>query len=65
MENNMYLPVVDGSLCDGCSLCVELCPAMVFSLEGGVAVADAGKCVGCGLCVPLCPREAISLVIDP
>ncbi len=65
MGNVEYTPMVNASLCDGCSLCVELCPAMVFRLEGRVAVADAGKCIGCGLCVPLCPREAISLVIDP
>ncbi|MBN1423996.1 4Fe-4S binding protein [Candidatus Fermentibacteria bacterium] len=66
-----FLPVVDGSTCTACGVCVELCPVEAVSLQpcseseswvGTVARVDESRCLGCGLCARRCPSEAIRLV---
>ncbi|MEM0199126.1 MAG: 4Fe-4S binding protein [Desulfurococcaceae archaeon] len=55
---------VDYGKCNTCKLCVEYCPAFVFTLEENrVVVANGDKCVECYGCVPLCPQGAISVRI--
>jgi len=63
-------PVVDEALCDGCSICVEECPANCLEIiipEGkgeahGVShLTDTELCHGCGMCERHCPIEAITL----
>ncbi len=56
------LVIVDKDKCDGCGLCVEVCPTSVFELKNGKAeVVDQNKCMLCYGCMPLCPREAIKV----
>jgi NAD-dependent dihydropyrimidine dehydrogenase PreA subunit len=63
-----YLPDVttlelDGDLCTGCGMCVEVCPHAVFRLEGGHAfVDDRDACIECGACQTNC--EAGALQVD-
>ncbi len=61
------LVTVDKDKCDGCGLCVEVCPTSVFELKNGKAeVVDQSKCMLCYGCMPLCPREAIKVEdLDP
>jgi len=50
---------VIADLCDGCEVCVPVCPVNAIRMEEGKAVVDPFQCVGCGACVPVCPRDAI------
>ncbi len=53
--------------CDGCALCVDVCPYQAISLEeyevDGIihkkVSADPALCKGCGLCEATCPKEGI------
>lgn len=52
---------VDASKCIMCMLCVEYCPAYVFSRSNDKVIADSSKCIECYGCVPLCPTGAIAV----
>jgi len=50
----------DGNLCNGCGMCVNVCPHAVFKLENKRAVlADKGACMECGACAKNCEPKAI------
>lgn len=53
--------------CDGCALCVDVCPYRAISLENyerdgqrhsRIAV-DKALCKGCGLCEATCPKDGV------
>lgn len=50
-------PILDGSKCGKCTLCIERCP--VGAVSSGPLSVDLGKCVFCGDCEALCPGESI------
>ncbi|EKD34408.1 MAG: hypothetical protein ACD_75C02355G0001 [uncultured bacterium] len=59
---------VDETYCDGCALCVDVCPYNAISLiEKGPAGADGkrviqvnkAQCKGCGLCQGTCPKRGV------
>ncbi|MEM3536414.1 MAG: CoB--CoM heterodisulfide reductase iron-sulfur subunit A family protein, partial [Candidatus Bathyarchaeia archaeon] len=50
---------VIADLCDGCKLCVPVCPVNAITVQENKAKIDPFQCVGCGACVPVCPKEAI------
>jgi NAD-dependent dihydropyrimidine dehydrogenase PreA subunit len=62
-------PTVDELRCDGCGLCVRICPEQVLVLERGrVVVVDLRRCSYAGLCELICPNQAIRRhfeIIDP
>ncbi len=53
--------------CDGCALCVDVCPYMAIKLEeykdNGHAhrriATDKALCKGCGLCAATCPKGGV------
>jgi heterodisulfide reductase subunit A len=55
--------------CDGCALCLDVCPYHAIKLEefkdNGHAhrriVTDKALCKGCGLCEATCPKEGITV----
>ncbi|MCL5884856.1 MAG: 4Fe-4S binding protein [Deltaproteobacteria bacterium] len=50
----------DAKRCNGCGMCVKVCPHAVFKLEDKRAVlADRGACMECGACAKNCEQEAI------
>ena len=50
----------DDALCNGCGMCVAVCPHAVFRLEHKRAVlADRGACMECGACAKNCEEGAI------
>ena len=62
INSTYYLSVIDGDVCSGCGLCVDICPTEAISLNSeGVAQRDEAACFGCGVCARSCPEEAISL----
>lgn len=60
---------VDDTHCDGCALCIDVCPYHAITLVEKKAAdgADAGKvilvnkaqCKGCGLCQGTCPKRGV------
>ena len=50
----------DPTKCNGCGLCVIVCPHAVFAMAKKRAVlADRGACMECGACAMNCEPEAI------
>ena len=69
-----FIPVVEESVCSGCTKCVDVCPVEGMSLVSAndaarprqrVARVDESVCLGCGVCVRTCPKEGIRLQSRP
>lgn len=57
---------IDTGRCQGCGLCVALCPSRTFRLEDGLARVTGAACIGCDHCAAICPAAAVSVeFIDP
>ena len=55
----MVVPLaVDESRCNGCEICVSVCPFNAISMEDGLAKIH-DNCTDCGVCIEECPEEAI------
>ncbi len=53
---------LDVTRCNGCGLCVRVCPHAVFAMvEKRAVLADRGGCIECGACTRNCEPEAISV----
>jgi len=53
---------LDESLCNGCGLCVEVCPRAVFTIIARrAALTDRGACIECGACALNCETGAVSV----
>jgi len=53
---------IDRDKCDGCGVCVEICPTDALRLdEGGKAYVKYDECWYCGCCELECPRKAVKL----
>jgi NAD-dependent dihydropyrimidine dehydrogenase PreA subunit len=52
----------DAAKCNGCALCVIVCPHEVFSMVNKRAVlSDRGACMECGACAKNCESAAITV----
>jgi NAD-dependent dihydropyrimidine dehydrogenase PreA subunit len=69
MGSLRYLPDVvtlelDIEKCTGCTMCVQVCPHAVFTIDKGKAkIVDRDACMECGACARNCPEEA--LIVRP
>lgn len=59
---------VDDAKCDGCALCLDVCPYHAITLEGTVGSEEGWqlrvspvRCKGCGSCQATCPKDAINV----
>jgi len=65
MPQLKYLPNVatlklDVEKCNGCGMCVIVCPHAVFAIEERRArITDIDLCMECGACAGNCPEDAI------
>lgn len=65
MNGFVYLPDVvtlelDPVLCNGCRMCLNVCPHAVFGFSNKKAVIlHKDLCMECGACAMNCPQEAI------
>lgn len=50
---------IDQDLCNGCGLCVTVCPIGTISLMEGKAAVSGGESISCGHCEAVCPQEAV------
>ena len=67
MKKLMYLKDVvtlelERDLCNGCGLCLKVCPREVLTLENKrAAITDRDACMECGACALNCPTQALSV----
>lgn len=55
---------INNDICNGCKLCVDVCPASALEMTGEKSVAMVGEnpnCIGCGDCIPICLPKAITI----
>lgn len=58
-------PVIDGSRCNGCGLCVFICPTHALDIREELAVvSDPNACNYTGYCELICPTGAITLLYE-
>ncbi len=51
--------LVDTEKCEGCGLCLPLCPVQAISVIKNKAAIDQNRCNKCLLCIDECPKNAI------
>ena len=61
IEKEPIVAEVDREKCNGCRVCISLCPYDAIELSEGRAVVNEAKCEGCGACVAACPVGAVQL----
>lgn len=60
-ESSLPVPSIDSGLCNGCGLCVQVCPNKVLLLKESIAVVvKPDACTYVGHCEDICPTQAIS-----
>lgn len=50
---------IDPHKCNGCGLCISVCPFDAKHEKDGLVLTDIRACFGCGLCKHKCPQGAI------
>ena len=53
-------PVTDADLCDGCGICVHVCP--MGSIDETDPMLTSGVCIKCHACINACPKGAKRLI---
>jgi len=54
------MPELNLELCNGCGLCIAVCPCGAFRLAGGViTLVETEECGYCTECEAVCPVGAI------
>ena len=54
--------ILDGDKCNGCRMCVEVCPHAVFEIaDKRASVVDRDACMECGACQMNCPEGAVTV----
>lgn len=49
-------------LCNGCGICLTVCPRRVFQrFNGKVEIAVRDACIECGACQRNCPQGAVTV----
>lgn len=56
--------IIDSEKCEGCGICVSVCPVQAISIIEGKPYIDQNKCTECLQCVSECPNAAISQIFD-
>ena len=56
-----YIARIDGGICSGCGVCVDVCPMEAIEITGDIAGIGEAKCIGCGLCAYHCNTSALAL----
>lgn len=54
-------PYIQKSVCTGCRVCADMCPAGAISFETGVGRVDHARCRSCLCCHEACPEGAVGV----
>lgn len=66
MKDHLVTTIIDSARCDGCRLCVKLCPDRTISISENKAAVTGNRCMACGHCAAVCPNNAIEVhALDP
>ena len=66
MKNQTVTTKIDSERCNGCELCVNICPDRTISISENKAVVTGIRCMACGHCEAVCPTGAIQVpALDP
>ncbi len=52
-------PALNKSMCVGCGVCRNICPAKAIVIKDGKAEIDRKKCIRCFCCQEFCPKSAM------
>ena len=53
---------LDSERCNGCGMCLEVCPHGVFKMENRkTKIVDKDLCMECGACSRNCPTGALTV----
>jgi NAD-dependent dihydropyrimidine dehydrogenase PreA subunit len=59
---NVVTLELDSEKCNGCRMCIIVCPHAVFTIENKKAlIVNKNLCMECGACEKNCPENAISV----
>ncbi len=61
IEKEPLIAEVDRDKCNGCRICVSVCPYDAITMEEDKAKVNELLCEGCGVCEASCPVDAIRL----
>jgi len=61
IEKEPIIAEVDRDRCNGCRVCVTVCPYNAIEISDGKARVNEVLCEGCGACTASCPVGAIQL----
>jgi len=53
---------IDEDRCNGCILCMKVCPTKAIRVQEGRVARVVGVCVDCAECIRVCPRGAIHAI---
>jgi nitroreductase/Pyruvate/2-oxoacid:ferredoxin oxidoreductase delta subunit len=59
MINRTVTTVIDAEKCNGCELCVKVCPSETISMQDGKARVTGDRSLQCGHCMAVCPVDAV------
>ena len=52
---------INSKSCNGCGLCITVCPSETISIMDNTAQITGDESLTCGHCIAICPTDAISL----
>jgi hypothetical protein len=58
-QHRMNPPLLDESKCNGCEVCIKVCPSEAVTMQEGKAKRDVEKCIHCSTCLFVCPSDAL------
>lgn len=61
MIDRQVTTIIDQEKCNGCELCVKVCPSRTISMQEGKAHVTGDRSLQCGHCVAVCPVDAVKV----